>query len=264
MISPTKTISLFLMTVVMLTSCNVWEQPFANGDGDAHITVAWPQPAVSSLKANEVDKSALPPEISSIGIIVLDNEGRNLATGELFRGVASLTLSVPAGIPVDIIAEARAGSEVLFRGSSTLGSLTVGEARGVRLPLQGNVALDLDTPQTAFGAGGNVGKLTVHVQGLKNTKVKWYVNDVENGNQDVGVIDEEGVYTPPPKGATNKTITVRAEPLVAPSFGREVVFRLVDGDVSVRQNSVFISGNEIDPDPSNNAFVETTTLVDAP
>lgn len=263
MITTRKKIAIGAIWLVGLTGCNLWDQN--TGDGNATITLAWPTQSNERAKPGEAAKEALPAEVSTIGIVIQDTAGRNLAAGELRREGPALSMSIPTGLAVGLTAEARAGSEVLYRGKSSLGVLSVGEARSVRIPLEGIVALDLVAPQTAFGAGGDTGKLSVQVQGLQNNAIKWFVNGIEGGNQSVGTIDSAGIYSPPSiLPATKQIITARAEPLAAPSFGREVSLTLVNGNVSVKQNAVSISGNELDPDPTNNSVVETTTIVDAP
>lgn|GEM_PF-6672749 len=259
---PRGNMAFLLMGLSVLTGCNLWEESASNDQ--ATVTMAWPAPSGERGKPGEAPKASLPAEISSIGIVLRDTEGRHLAVGELRREGPTLSLAIPAGLAVDLTAEARSGSEVLYRGKSSLGVLGVGEARNVRVPLEEIIALSLVSPQTAFGPGGDSGQLNLQVQGLQNTAVKWSVNGIEGGNAAVGTIDNSGVYTRPASIASTLVVTARAEPLAAPSFAREVSLTLVNTHVSVRENAVSVSGNELDPDPTNNSVVETTTIVDAP
>lgn len=255
--------ALLLMGLAELSGCNPWDDS-ASENGQATVTIAWPAPSTQRAKPGEAAKPTLPAEVSSIGIVLRDTAGRNLAVGELRREGPTLSLAIPAGLAVDLAAEARSGSEVLYRGKASLGVLGVGEARSVRVPLEEIITLSLVAPQTAFGPGADFSQLNLQVQGLQNAAVKWSVNGIEGGNATVGTIDSSGLYTRPTSVASTLVVTARAEPLVAPSFAREVSLTLVNTPVSVRENAVSVSGNELDPDPTNNSVVETTTIVDAP
>ncbi len=196
-------------------------------DGMATVQVTIPG-LVSSTQGSfkAASFSAVPEEVTSLLIEVFNSQQHLLASADVISTSGRATLTIAAGNNYTIRGSARAGSELLFRGETTVATIAVGSRTAVSLTLNDQVTLSVTPPQDIPVAAAAV-DFSFNLAGLANTTLNWYINGALGGSATVGSITAMGRYTPPATRPANPLITVRVEPQVSPSFAQTFTFNLL-------------------------------------
>ena len=219
----TKILLIGIWLLLMLAACSSPTQQAE--EGEATLTVHIPAQA-SKGSVTTAQRAGVPSEVTSIIIEVLDANQNLLDAAEIIGNEGTVSLSIPAGSNYQVVGRAYAGNELLFEGQTAIAEVSVGESLSVSLSLLEQVTLVL-TPPGDLPVGGVSESLTINLDGLNNSSVRWLVNGVEGGNSEFGIIDANGLYTPPASVPSNPLITITVEPYSAPSFAQSMTFNLL-------------------------------------
>lgn len=207
--------------------------------GHGTLVVQFAPPA-AKLGARAVGASApvLPAELTRVIFEVRSENDELVTEGDWLKSGGSLEFDLSAGVPLKLVGTAYAGNEKLFSGSTTILPLRPGERRPIAILLAPDVKV-LVSPSGSTGLTTaqslvriNVGsiepiQLTSNVTGLEDSRLHWFVNQIEGGNAAVGTIDSQGQYTPPAVLPEDAQVTLRAVPVAAPSFGSSLSIKLL-------------------------------------
>ncbi len=217
-----KRIALFSL-LITLSACSFpdsGEDESHSDDGMATVQVTIPGLASTAKGAfKAASSSTVPEEVTSLLIEVFNQQQRLLASADVINRNGRATLTIAAGSNYTIRGTARAGSELLFRGETTVATLAVGSRTAVSLTLADQVTLSVTPPQDLPVATAAV-DFGFNLSGLVDTTLDWYINGTLGGSATVGFITAMGRYTPPVTLPANPLITVRVEPRVSPSFAQ--------------------------------------------
>ena len=227
--------SIFLKLLVMmalfiiLTACSAPDNGDDSSDSDdgmASVQVTIPGLETTKGLAKAAASSTVPPEVTSLLIEVFNQQQRLLASADVINTNGRATLTIAAGNNYTIRGTAKAGDELLFLGETTVATIAVGSRTAVSLTLADQVVLSVTPPQDIPVAAAAV-DFSFNLNGLIDTTLNWYINDISGGSASVGFITANGRYTPPATLPANTLITVRVEPLVSPSFAQTFSFNLL-------------------------------------
>ena len=195
-------------------------------DDMASITVTIPGLSNRAKQSKSAQRVGVPNEVTSLLIEVLDGSNNVLDAAEVVGTDGTVTLTIAAGNNYTIRGSAYAGSELLFLGESIIAELKIGTKSSVSLQLDEQVTLDL-TALADMEVGVGQSAVNFNLVGLNNLQINWYVNDVLGGNNTLGLITSQGLYTPPNILPQNVNIEIKAEPIIAPSFVQSISFQLL-------------------------------------
>ena len=215
---------LWLSLLLLLSACGPNEPQPKNGLARLEVSIPGYHVAARGPGRTAL-REGVPEEVTSLLIEVLDRKGSLLASAEVIGSDGVVTLEVVAGSEYTLRGTARAGDEVLFKGETRLKEVAAGSHTSISLSLQDQVSLSIQAPASIqAGTGGRT--IDVELQGLNDTRIDWFVNGVKGGSQTLGLIDSAGVYTPPANISQDTQITLRAQPVAAPSFAQSFSFTL--------------------------------------
>ena len=259
-------------TSLVALSCSV---PDDNDvpDGMARLQISIPGMQQGAQKAARTAANAvIPDEITSLLIEVIDQQQVVLQSVDAIGTSGAVSLLVDAGVSYILRGTAIAGDEILFLGETQLNSLATGVRVQVSLLLEDQVQLLLEQPTSSIRAGDAAIGINYVLSGLNNIAMNWYVDNVQGGSVASGFISSSGQYTPPANSLTDIQVTIKAEPVAAPSFAQEIVVSVLasiqsgldaDGDGlpdAVETNTgIFVSASDTGTDPNaantdNDAF----------
>ncbi len=269
--------SIFLKPLVMvvlfitLAACSVsdnGENVSDSDDGMASVQVTIPGLETTTKGLTKAAASStVPPEVTSLLIEVFNQRQRLLASADVIHTNGRATLTIAAGKNYTIRGSAKAGDELLFRGETTVATIAVGSRTAVSLTLADRVQLTLSPLQNSIQIGSGATDFSYSLSGLKNKSLNWYVNGTLGGSAEFGFINASGRYTPPSTLPANTALTIRAEPVAAPSFAQEIVATLAapannsapvatDGTITVSEN-IEASGTLIAADAEGDPLIFT-------
>jgi ELWxxDGT repeat protein len=222
---------ILLACMLLLSACDLETTGSGNTNGMASLHISIPgvgnkktTPKINS-KNNKIDEAAVPAEINSIIIDVINNASTILDSVEIYS-TGEATLNIPEGSLYTVRGRAFADGEVLFQGQAEVVDIIAGSNISVSLTLEDQIQLSL-TSLTNIEAG-SVGEIvSFNLNGLNDETIIWYVNNVEGGNSETGTIDSSGRYTPPEILPAQTRIQITAEPERAPSFAQSFSFDLL-------------------------------------
>lgn len=134
-------------------------------------------------------------------------------------------------------------------------------------------------PSTATVRGGDTQQFTATVSGTTNTAVTWTVNGIAGGDDTVGRIDSNGLYTAPATAPSPNGVTIRATSAAVPTAAGSASVTLLNpipvlnavnpGTAGVGSftlvvtGSKFVNGAQVvyGTTPLTTTFVSPTTLV---
>jgi len=195
-------------------------------DGTASVTVTIPGLSNRAKQLKSSQRTGVPNEITSLLIEVLNSDRSVLDAAEVIGTDGTVTLTIAAGKNYIIRGSAYAGSELLFRGESTIAEIKTGTKLSVSLQLNEQVILSLSA-LSDMEVGLGQATINFNLSGLDDLQINWYVNNILGGNSFFGLITTQGLYTPPNILPQNVNIEIKAEPLVAPSFAQSFSFQLL-------------------------------------
>lgn len=210
-----------------------------NGSGRATLVIQFAPPtAKHSARAVDANQTQLPVELTRVVFEVKNDKDELVSEGDWLASNGKLELIVPAGVKHTLTGTAYAGAEILFGGTATVSPLNAGERRQTAIALASKVTIQVSpstlpgviTPQSIIRV--SVGetdpiRFTSNVTGLTDTRIRWFVNQIEGGDATVGRVDTQGNYTPPLQLPENTVVTVQAVPVVAPSFDASLPIQLL-------------------------------------
>ena len=210
--------------LLMLSACGQNAPQSDSGMASLQISIPGLNSAARAASRTAL-RSGVPAEVTSLLIEVLDQKQAVLASAEVVGTDGKVTLVIAAGNNYTVRGTARAGKEVLFKGETLVKKVVAGSRSAVTLSLQDQVSLSINAP-VVIQAGAASKPFDFTLNGLNDTRIDWYVNDVKGGSAALGFIDASGLYTPPANVSKDTQINVRAEPVVAPSFAQTFTFTL--------------------------------------
>ncbi len=221
-----------VFAALILVSCaDPGDQSLYSGsDKKASLFISIPglkQSGSMGQMSKAVASGALPDELTSLMIEVLDKNDNTVASAELVGTDGSVTLKVVAGNSYVVRGTGMASDEILFQGESRIDNLKPGQTTKLSLTLEDKVEVLLSNSQSSVAAGAGPIDFNVSLSGLKNTTLSWYVNGVQGGSAELGFISDEGQYTPPASLPADTQLTIKAEPQAAPFFAQETVISLL-------------------------------------
>jgi len=230
---------LMVILIVILSACS--QELTSQSDGSTVLILS--EPSIKLQKVNnkaikQVEISTAIPELTSLEVKLVDDKNNLINELELLNSENSLQLEVTPGEALKLNAIAYAGDEILYNGNVDILPLIQGESRTVSLTLTPTVNFSLKIPTDGQDADNpnQASKLPVGksqslkidntLQGLTDNSIIWFVNNIEGGNDAVGTISTDGIYTPPEQLPDTPEITIKATPQKAPSFSTEVTIVL--------------------------------------
>jgi len=217
---------IILLFALLISACSPNTQ---NNSNSAYLNISLP---LSNLKSNKQKTNnkvsniaGMPEETTSIMVYIETDTGEKIAQNDLLSTNGQLDLKVPTQTAFTLKGEIWAGEELLYEGTQNIAPLFIGEQRPIALSLDSLINIELQTPTNPAKAG-QAQNFSLNMSGLKNIDVKWYVNDIEGGDETVGTIDKDGNYTAPDVPISAE-VTIKALPTSAPSFSQTFVNTLV-------------------------------------
>ena len=220
---------------ILLSGCAQELTPQKSGPGLLILsepTVPLKKPGSRAITQASISEAI--PELTSLKIELMDGSDNVLNEMELLNLSEALQLEVTPGEKLTLNGIAYADEETLYNGNVEIEPFAEGESRNISITLTPTVSLGLSIPESnqnpdnpSESAKLPVGKsqtlkIDNMLDGLIDNTVVWYVNGIEGGNETVGTINAEGVYTPPEQLPESPEVIIKATPQKAPSFGTEV------------------------------------------
>lgn len=164
--------------------------------------------------------SALPLDVQELRINVFDSQDVLIATRTLGAFGGDVNLNVRPDIPLTVNASALNGGEVLYEGSRSVEPLAVNEARSIAITLSKTFSMVITPSSTEIEPLETVA-LNAAISGLNDNTIIYSVNDVVGGNNALGTIDEDGIYTLTTSNEfpADTPVALRAFPIGRPSLG---------------------------------------------
>lgn len=191
----------------------------------AYLTINLPNFEITTSKHKTSKKirdvAGFPTEADRVMVYVTTDTDTLISQGNLMDTDGELNVAVDINVSLKVTGEVWAGEELLYEGTQNIEPLYAGESRPISLALDSLVVLNLQTPETSAKAGQSI-KLEADLQGINNSDIRWYVNDIEGGNDLFGTIDANGNYSAPSNPTSNQVI-IKAIPVAAPSFEKSFV-----------------------------------------
>jgi len=211
----------------LISGCSEFEDNNNSGKATLHISLPFSKSTSSYSRSIASKGGFLPNEITTVSFRLLDSNNYEVSRAIMTEDNNQHSFRVQSGVSYKIIGSAYANEELLYEGESIVPPLDLGELRNVSLSLNSkiNIAINLQTPEGRLKISkGQVYSFSATVEGLENPKLHYYVNDVEGGDESIGIIDENGLYTPPENiDPTQGAVVLKVVPEVAPSFTQEII-----------------------------------------
>lgn len=215
---------LLITTLISCTTGTPTSKDNKSNSGAASISINLLSPFQTTKNSQSTTTDIFtnrPTEITKIELFVLSDRGAILNQKEVLSSGGDLNLQVDTDTALQLIGEIWAGTELLYSGFESIAALSAGDQRSINLNFDAKVSLKLQEPaETSNGTK----QFTVLINGLSNLQIRWFVDGIEGGNNEVGTIDNFGNYTEPQNIIKNE-VTIKAVPIAAPSFAQEFINR---------------------------------------
>ncbi|MDH5216756.1 MAG: leucine-rich repeat domain-containing protein [Gammaproteobacteria bacterium] len=179
---------------------------------------------LSDLPALAQDGTQFPPEIDRISIFLQTEEGEEIFSQSFAPGESGIPITISNVSTIIVKSILWAGAEKFYSTEQSVSIEGSVAPQVIQLEMKPLFNFDLkfsDEP-TAPDKGK---KIIAQLDGLINTKLKWYVNDIEGGDDAVGQIYLGDHYRVPRESDLDE-VTIKVVPLAAPSFTKEIVYPL--------------------------------------
>ncbi|MBL4606646.1 MAG: hypothetical protein JKY01_02315 [Pseudomonadales bacterium] len=170
----------------------------------------------------------IPSEIDFIKVHVLDDQAQLLASRSVSDTEVSFRMQIPDGIPLEIIAQAYSGDELLYSGQLLVEPVARGSANNVSITLLSNIDVIIRSTTLAIQANEQIDfSQLVQVTGLNDPSFHYAVEGIAGGSEGFGFISDSGLYTPPPHILESLSVEISASPNAAPSFGEVIQVTII-------------------------------------
>jgi len=176
--------------------------------------------AIAPSRAVAID-SALPDEITRLTIVISDTNENTISSSTITNLDNNVLLAVEPNIPLIIFVSAFSGSEQLYQGTLEVSPLAINESRFVAVTVQQAISVIIEPSALEVTRGQSI-SLNPNIDGLIDSSVSYTVNGIVGGNDSVGTINTDGVYTSPSNLTQDTTVTLSITPTQAPSFAETV------------------------------------------
>lgn len=174
---------------------------------------------VSGLETRS-DFGEIPAEVDFIKIQVLSDQGQLVASRSVADTEASFRMQTPDGIPLIIHAYAYSGDEQLYYGELSVEPLSPGSEKNVSITLLSEISVIVPSSTLVLQANAPLElSQLIQVEGLVDTSMNYAVNGIEGGDDNIGLVTNTGLYTPPRHILEDLHVRISVTPTAAPSFG---------------------------------------------
>ncbi|MFQ5538903.1 MAG: hypothetical protein ACE5FB_00755 [Candidatus Binatia bacterium] len=181
------------------------------------------------------DQGQVGTQVTIFGAVFSDTPGENTIS---FNGVSAPVLAASTNSLTTRVADGATTGPISV--TTPLGSATSLEL----FTVVGTVTV---SPAEATLVVRGRSQFTATVTVLNDKRVTWSVNGIEGGNETVGVITAEGVYTAPSTVPTSPEVTIRADSVPFPNIFGEATVMLVQDPTDFAQAAVSVRFGPVPP-----------------